>query len=50
MSTEKIEKLVADFHYKKEHYIHTSILKQTLNHELVFKKKMHRAIKFNQKG
>ena len=49
MKIEKVEKLVADFHNKKEHYIHTSILKQTLNHELVLKK-VHRAIKFNQKG
>ena len=51
MKIEKVEKLVADFHNKKEHFIHTSILKQTLNHEFIFfKKKVHRAIKFNQKG
>ena len=49
MKIEKVEKLEADFHNKKEHFIHTSILKQTLNHELVLKK-LHRAIKFNQKG
>ena len=49
MKFEKIEKLVANFHDKKEYVIHIRNLKQTLYHELVLKK-FHNAIKFNQEA
>ena len=38
MNTEKVEKLVANFHYKTEYVIPIRNLKQGLNHGLVFKK------------
>ena len=47
MKVEKVEKLVANLHDKTEYVIHIRKLKQTLNHELVFKK-VHIVIKFNQ--
>ena len=47
METEKVEKLVANFHDKKEYVLYIRNLKQALNHRLVLKK-VHRAIKFNQ--
>ena len=37
MKTEKVEKLVAHLHDKKEYVIHITNLKQALNHGLVFK-------------
>ena len=46
---EKVEKLVANLHDKKEFVIHIRNLKQTLTHRLVFKK-VHTFIKFNQKS
>ena len=46
MKIEKIEKLLAQLHDKKECFIHIRNLKQTLNHGLVLKK-VHRVIKFN---
>ena len=47
MKTKKVEKLVANFHYKTEYVIRIRNLKQTLNHGLVLKK-FHKVIKFNQ--
>ena len=48
MKIEKVEKLVANLHDKKEQVIRLLNLKQALNDELVLKK-VHRVIKFNQK-
>ena len=48
MNTEKVQKLVANLHDKKEYVIHIRNLKQALNQRLVLKK-VHRIIKFNQK-
>ena len=45
--TEKIEKLVANFHDKTKYVIHIRNLKQALNHGLVLKK-IHRMIRLNQ--
>ena len=47
METEKVEKLVANLHDKKEYVLYIRNLKQALNHRLVLKK-VHRVIKFNQ--
>ena len=47
MKIEKVKKLVANFHDKTEYVVHIRNLKQTLNHELVFKKVL-KVIKFNQ--
>ena len=47
MKIEKVEKLVANLHHKNEYIIHTTNLKQALNHRLVFEK-VHRMTKFNQ--
>ena len=47
MKIEKVEKLAAKLHDKKENVIHISNLKQSLNHKLVLKK-VHKVIKFNQ--
>ena len=44
---EKVEKCVANLHYKNEYIIHIRNLKQALNHRLVLKK-FHRIIKFRQ--
>ena len=44
MKIEKVEKLVANWHNKKEYMIN----KRNLNHGLVLKK-FHRVIKFNEK-
>ena len=49
MKTEKIEKLAAILHDKKENVIHIRYLKQGLSHRLVLKR-LHRVIKFNQKA
>ena len=49
MKTEKVEKLVTNLHDKTEYVIHIRNLKQALNHGLILKK-VHRVIKFNQKG
>ena len=48
MEIEKFKKLVANLHNKTEYVIHIRNLKHTLNHRLVFLKKIHRVIKFNQ--
>ena len=40
MRIEKVEKLVANLHHKKEYVIHIRKLKQVLNHGL-FLKKVH---------
>ena len=48
MKIEKVEKLVANLHDKKEHLIHRRNLKRASYHESVLKK-VHRVIKFNQK-
>ena len=45
----KVEKLVANLYDKTEYVIHVRNLKQALNHVLILKK-VHRAIKFNQKA
>ena len=47
MKIEKVENLVANLHHKTEYIIHTTNLKQALNHRLVFEK-VHRMTKFNQ--
>ena len=49
IKTEKVEKLVAKLHDKKEYVIHIRNLKQALNHGLVLKN-IHRVIKFNQEA
>ena len=49
MKIEKVEKLVANLHDKKEYVIHIKYLKKALKHILVLKK-AHRVIKFNQKA
>ena len=49
MKTEKVEKLGANLHDREEYVIHLRNLKPALNHVLLFKK-VHRAIKFNQKA
>ena len=48
MKTEKVEKLVGNLCDKTEYVIHTTNLKQALNHRLVLNK-VDRVIKFNQK-
>ena len=49
MKIEKVEKLGAYLHNKKEYVIHIRNLKQALNHGLVLKK-VYRVIEFNQKA
>ena len=49
MRTEKVEKLAENLHDRGEYVVHVRNLKPALNHGLLFKK-MHRAIKFNQKA
>ena len=49
MKIENVEKPVTNLHDKSEYVIHIKNIKQALNHELVLKK-VHRVIKFNQKG
>ena len=44
---EKVERLAANLHDKKEYVTHIANLKQALNHGLVLEK-LHRIIKFNQ--
>ena len=46
MRIEKVGKLVANLHDKKENVKHIRNLKQSLNHKLVLKK-VHRVNKFN---
>ena len=51
MKIKKSNKLVCNFHDKKEYIIHTRTLKQALNHGLILTKiKVHRVIQFNQKA
>ena len=45
----KCNKLVCDFHDKKNYVVHIKALRQVLNHGLILKK-VHRVIKFNQKA
>ena len=45
----KCNKLVCDFHDKKNYVVHIKALKQALNHGLILKK-VHRMIQFNQKA
>ena len=47
MKIEKFGKLVANLHDKTKYVILIRILKQTINHKLVFKK-VHKVITFNQ--
>ena len=49
MKLEKVEKLVANLHYKTEYVIHIENLKKAINHGLTLKK-VQRVIKFNQKA
>ena len=49
IKVDKVKKLVANFQDKKEYILNIRNLKQALNHELAWKK-LHRAIKFNQKA
>ena len=49
MKIEKVKKLVANLHDKKEFLIYIRNLKQALNHRLILKK-VHKVIKFNQKA
>ena len=49
LKIEKVEKLLANLHDKKEYVIHIQNLQQALNPKLVLKK-VHRDIKFNQKA
>ena len=49
IKTEKVGKLIANFHDKLKYLIHIRNLKPKLNHILLLKK-FHRAIKFNQKA
>ena len=39
MKIEKVEKLQANLHNKKEYVVHIRLLKQALNHGLIFEKK-----------
>ena len=43
----KVEKLICSIEDKEKYVIHIRVLKQALNHGLVFKK-VHRLIQFNQ--
>ena len=45
----KFDRLVCDFHDKKNYFVHIKAIKQTLNHELILKK-VHKVIQFNQKA
>ena len=38
MKIAKVEKLIANFHDKKEYVVHIRNFKQSLNHELVLKR------------
>ena len=49
MKIDKTQKLVCNFRDKKKYFVHISILKQALNHELKLKK-VHRVIEFNQEA
>ena len=44
----KVEKLICNIEDKEKYVMHIKVLKQALNHGLVFKK-VHRVIQFNQK-
>ena len=45
----KYNKLVCDFHDKRNYVVHLKTLKQALNHGLILKK-VHKVIQFNQKA
>ena len=49
MKIGKVEKFVANLHYKEEYVIYIENLKQVLHHGLVLKK-VDRIIKFNQEA
>ena len=49
MKIEKVKKLLAKLHDKKEFVIHVRNLKQALNQGIVLKK-VHRIVKFNQRA
>ena len=49
MKSEEVEKLVANLHDTKNYVVHTRVLKQALNYELVLKE-VHRLIKLSQKS
>ena len=44
----KIEKPICNIEDKEKYVVHTKVLKQTLNYELVLKK-VHKVIQFNQR-
>ena len=49
MNIEKVKKLAANWHDKKEYVIHIRNFQQLLNHVLILKK-VHMIIKFNHKA
>ena len=49
IKTEKVEKLIANFHNKNEYLIQTINVKQTLNHGLVLQK-LHTITKYKEKA
>ena len=50
MEINKCKKLICNLYDKKKYVVHIKSLKQSLNHGLKFKKKIHRVIEFNQKA
>ena len=42
----KFNKLICDFHYKKNYVVHIRALKQSLNHGLILRE-VHKVIQFN---
>ena len=44
----KVEELICNIEHKEKYVMYIKVLKQALNHGLVFKK-VHRVIQFNQK-
>ena len=47
MKINKCDKLICNLYDKNNYFVHISLLKQALNHCLIFKK-VHRVISFNQ--
>ena len=48
MKIKKVKKLVTNLHDKTQYVIHMRNLKKALNHGIIFLKKIHRIIKFDQ--
>ena len=49
MKINKCDKLICNLYDKNNYVVHISLLKQVLNHGLIFKK-IHRVISFNQEA